>query len=275
MKGADQATRCPACKTVFRVVSDQLRVSEGWVRCGRCANVFNASEHIMDMDGGWARLSAAGSAGGFAGGFAGDAAGPAADDSADTAAQDSAGTTSAEPEDWPAITPPDAPNDPPLAARDVPARAESWRLPQAATHRARQDGPDNDRLASKIEAAMSRSQLQPRPASQAAQAAPAPVSGLTFRRPTAAALQPMTPLDFAAPAASPFPAGLAPPAPSHFDETRPESAWPQTVVAHGLDDLRADPKPLGVQNAAAPSMLTKPGFMRKAEREQHWRRPHM
>ena len=47
------------------------------------------------------------------------------------------------------------------------------------------------------------------------------------------------------------------------------------MVAHGLDDLRADPKPLGVQNAAAPSMLTKPGFMRKAEREQLWRRPHM
>ena len=37
------ATRCSACGTVFRVVPDQLRVSEGWVRCGRCAEVFNAS----------------------------------------------------------------------------------------------------------------------------------------------------------------------------------------------------------------------------------------
>jgi predicted Zn finger-like uncharacterized protein len=35
------ATRCSACGTVFRVVPDQLRVSEGWVRCGRCSQVFN------------------------------------------------------------------------------------------------------------------------------------------------------------------------------------------------------------------------------------------
>lgn len=43
------ATRCPACSTVFRVVQDQLRVSEGWVRCGRCAEVFNAVDHMVDM----------------------------------------------------------------------------------------------------------------------------------------------------------------------------------------------------------------------------------
>ena len=42
------ATRCPACGTVFRVVQDQLRVSEGWVRCGRCSEVFNAVEHFVD-----------------------------------------------------------------------------------------------------------------------------------------------------------------------------------------------------------------------------------
>lgn len=35
-------TRCPACGTLFRVVPDQLRISEGWVRCGRCATVFDA-----------------------------------------------------------------------------------------------------------------------------------------------------------------------------------------------------------------------------------------
>ncbi len=43
------ATRCPACSTVFRVVQDQLRVSEGWVRCGRCTEVFNAVDHMVDM----------------------------------------------------------------------------------------------------------------------------------------------------------------------------------------------------------------------------------
>jgi predicted Zn finger-like uncharacterized protein len=49
---AGLATRCPACDTVFRVVPDQLRVSEGWVRCGRCAEVFNASESLLDLDSG-------------------------------------------------------------------------------------------------------------------------------------------------------------------------------------------------------------------------------
>ena len=44
------ATRCPACGTVFRVVSDQLKVSEGWVRCGRCAEVFNAAQRLFDLE---------------------------------------------------------------------------------------------------------------------------------------------------------------------------------------------------------------------------------
>lgn len=44
------ATRCPQCHTVFRVVIDQLRVSEGWVRCGRCAEVFNAGQALMDLE---------------------------------------------------------------------------------------------------------------------------------------------------------------------------------------------------------------------------------
>ncbi len=44
------ATRCPACDTAFRVVPDQLRVSDGWVRCGRCAEVFNAGERLIDVE---------------------------------------------------------------------------------------------------------------------------------------------------------------------------------------------------------------------------------
>ena len=49
------ATRCSACGTVFRVVPDQLRVSEGWVRCGRCSQVFNAVEALLDLETGAAR----------------------------------------------------------------------------------------------------------------------------------------------------------------------------------------------------------------------------
>lgn len=44
------ATRCTECGTVFRVVQDQLKVSEGWVRCGRCSSVFNALEALFDLD---------------------------------------------------------------------------------------------------------------------------------------------------------------------------------------------------------------------------------
>ncbi len=44
------ATRCTACGTIFRVVQDQLRVSEGWVRCGRCAEVFDARQQLFDVE---------------------------------------------------------------------------------------------------------------------------------------------------------------------------------------------------------------------------------
>ncbi len=40
-------TRCPACATLFRVVPDQLKVADGWVRCGQCAEVFDASDHFQ------------------------------------------------------------------------------------------------------------------------------------------------------------------------------------------------------------------------------------
>lgn len=44
------ATRCTACGTIFRVVQDQLKVSDGWVRCGRCQAVFNAQQHLFDLE---------------------------------------------------------------------------------------------------------------------------------------------------------------------------------------------------------------------------------
>ena len=44
------ATRCTNCGTIFRVVQDQLKVSEGWVRCGRCQEVFSALEGLFDLE---------------------------------------------------------------------------------------------------------------------------------------------------------------------------------------------------------------------------------
>lgn len=42
-----QITRCPACGTTFKVVADQLRISDGWVRCGQCKEVFDAAAHLV------------------------------------------------------------------------------------------------------------------------------------------------------------------------------------------------------------------------------------
>ena len=42
-----QITRCPTCATSFKVVADQLRISEGWVRCGQCKEVFDAAAHLL------------------------------------------------------------------------------------------------------------------------------------------------------------------------------------------------------------------------------------
>jgi predicted Zn finger-like uncharacterized protein len=43
-------TRCTRCQTSFRVVQDQLRISEGWVRCGRCGEIFDASAALLRTD---------------------------------------------------------------------------------------------------------------------------------------------------------------------------------------------------------------------------------
>lgn len=44
------STRCPSCGTIFKVVPDQLKVSEGWVRCGQCAEVFDASANLRPLE---------------------------------------------------------------------------------------------------------------------------------------------------------------------------------------------------------------------------------
>ena len=42
-------TQCPACGTLFKVVADQLKISEGWVRCGQCREVFDANAQITTV----------------------------------------------------------------------------------------------------------------------------------------------------------------------------------------------------------------------------------
>ena len=40
-------TRCPACATQFKVVPEQLKLSDGWVRCGHCSDVFDATRYLQ------------------------------------------------------------------------------------------------------------------------------------------------------------------------------------------------------------------------------------
>ena len=42
--------RCPACRTCYKVVPDQLRISDGWVRCGQCSEVFDASQQLTETN---------------------------------------------------------------------------------------------------------------------------------------------------------------------------------------------------------------------------------
>lgn len=43
------ATQCPHCGTAFKVVRDQLKVSQGWVRCGQCNEVFDSSPQLREL----------------------------------------------------------------------------------------------------------------------------------------------------------------------------------------------------------------------------------
>lgn len=49
MAAAKLVTRCPACRTAFRLVADQLRLRGGLVRCGHCETVFDAREHLVEV----------------------------------------------------------------------------------------------------------------------------------------------------------------------------------------------------------------------------------
>lgn len=44
------ATRCPHCKTAFRVANDQLKLRGGLVRCGQCKEIFNGIENLLPAE---------------------------------------------------------------------------------------------------------------------------------------------------------------------------------------------------------------------------------
>src|SRR5215831_478914 len=42
-------TRCPTCKTIFRVTSAQLAMRGGQVRCGHCRTVFDGVAALLSL----------------------------------------------------------------------------------------------------------------------------------------------------------------------------------------------------------------------------------
>lgn len=45
----EKYTRCPACKTIFRVTTHQLSIRAGQVRCGNCQTVFDGNAQRLPM----------------------------------------------------------------------------------------------------------------------------------------------------------------------------------------------------------------------------------
>jgi predicted Zn finger-like uncharacterized protein len=40
-------TRCPACGVTYKVVPDQLKVAQGWLRCGQCQQAFDSAGMVL------------------------------------------------------------------------------------------------------------------------------------------------------------------------------------------------------------------------------------
>ena len=45
----EQYTRCPSCRTVFRVTQQQLEMRDGQVRCGHCQTVFDGVGQLVSL----------------------------------------------------------------------------------------------------------------------------------------------------------------------------------------------------------------------------------
>jgi predicted Zn finger-like uncharacterized protein len=258
------ATRCPACGTVFRVVPDQLRVSEGWVRCGRCSEVFNATQSLVDLDTVVARKAAPPPAPATP---PPPAAPPRAPGPAPAEARVEA------PTETPVETPAEAQAEtqaemqasaPVPMARVEPADNEPG-ASRPASFGALDAGPPEDGTAPAAEAPMPDLDFgedrrepafddaaSPTPAAAEATEAAAAAVDVPLEAPLEAPLQ--APPE---PAAEPAQGTPAPP---------PTVAPPQDIV------LPATAVPASAAEDA-PAAAAKPDFLRRAERAERWRRP--
>jgi predicted Zn finger-like uncharacterized protein len=45
----ERYTRCPGCRTIFRVTPEQLAIRDGQVRCGHCRTVFDGNNNMISL----------------------------------------------------------------------------------------------------------------------------------------------------------------------------------------------------------------------------------
>lgn len=242
------ATRCPTCGTVFRVVQDQLRVSQGWVRCGRCSEAFNALESMVEVP---TVL----------------APDPRTESSAEPFAPTDFGPTAVM--EWPEAPHAPTAHPPPAAAASPASAAQAAPTPPVAMHRGPGSPADEDvafvtedlphaggRGPSLLDLPIGMNLI----ASDGAVVTPATATDDPDRTEPVYDVtdDPSTPVDV-----------LNPEAPAHDP-----AAQPFVVMAQATPPSGVGPTP-GVADAAAPGSTPDraPSFLLRAERAEQWRRP--
>jgi predicted Zn finger-like uncharacterized protein len=140
-------TGCPACGTMFRVVPDQLKISQGWVRCGHCGDVFDATAHLQDE----AALSAASPMGTAVPPPEGQGVASQADSAHAPRPQDAPPVLEGGDVDVPLTDEP--PAQPPATPQDEPPPARSEGVAEAFRRYAAEERPDISAASSGISAA--------------------------------------------------------------------------------------------------------------------------
>ena len=235
-----QITCCPFCATKFKVVPDQLRISEGWVRCGQCKEIFDAAAHLQVLP-----LPVAVPA----------PAPSVAPTLAVAPVQVPAFLREPLPVSAPAPTPAPAPAPAPLPAPPAAPEAEAeaaavFSLEDAPTPEVPADSPEAPNVLQAPEVEVE--------APLAPESAPAPLP----------APEPEPePAPLPEPAPEPEPA----PVPEPVPEPEPELELEPQVPSRLQGVLAAAPPQAPAQAAPAPARAEEPSFVRAARRQAFWR----
>lgn len=247
-----QITCCPFCATKFKVVPDQLRISEGWVRCGQCKEIFDAAAHLQVLP-----LPVAVPA----------PAPSVAPTLAVAPVQVPAFLREPLPVSAPAPTPAPvpAPLPAPPAAPEAEAEAEAaavFSLEDAPTPEVPADSPEAPNVLQAPEVEVE--------APLAPESEPAPLPA-PEPEPEPAPLPEPAPEPEPAPAPEPVPEPVPESEPEPVPEPEPELELEPQVPSRLQGVLAAAPPQAPAQAAPAPARAEEPSFVRAARRQAFWR----